>query len=483
VETSIDPAALHHYLSWHSIVPAPRTILAGVAKLPPATVRVIEATGGSRDRLYWQPEYTSRGWNGPGWDEPVPDEDFNTTGKDGSMRTFGVEEELLLVDASTLEPLPAGDWVADLHADTAAGGHQVTAELQQEQIEVANPPQTTLAGQLVAIQTGRALAEQAAARVGGRVVALPTAPGPLMPHLVPEPRYRRIAEQFGLTAAEQLTNGFHIHVGIDAPEEGVAALDRVRVWLPTLLALSANSPFWHGTDTGYASYRYQAWSRWPTAGPTEVFGSVQAYDRHRQALLDTQVPLDAGMLYFDARLSEHHPTLEVRVADVCLDATDAAVIAALTRALVETATRDIPRIAAPDVSASLLKAWSWQASRSGVEGRLIDPPTGEPAPAGDVVARMLDHLRPVLTEYGEDDPVEAVVADILRRGTGARHQRQARDAGHDSRDVVAAALEATHHASALPSSGNRSESKDATGALPAHKTTSSEPVVGASTTT
>jgi glutamate---cysteine ligase / carboxylate-amine ligase len=371
------------------------------------------------------------------------------------MRTFGVEEELLVVDATTLEPTPAGDRAVELQGEPTATGHRVTAELQQEQIEVANPPQTTLAGQLEAIRAGRALAGRAVARVGGRVAALPTAPGVLAPHLVPNARYRRIAERFGLTATEQLTNGFHVHVSVSSRHEAVAVLDRIRVWLPTLLALSANSPFWQGVDTGYASYRHQAWSRWPTAGPTEVFGSTAAYHRFRQGLLDTQVPLDTGMLYFDARVCEHQPTLEIRVADVCLDPTDAAVLAALTRALVETAARNW-REPAPQVPASALRVWSWLASRSGVEGRLIDPPTGTPAPAGDVVARLVDHVRPVLAEYGEEEPVETVVAGILRRGTGARAQREAYAARHRLRDVVAAALAATHRASSIPSSASRS---------------------------
>ncbi|RLV57568.1 YbdK family carboxylate-amine ligase [Aeromicrobium phragmitis] len=359
------------------------------------------------------------------------------------MRTFGVEEELLLVDASTLEPLPAGDWAASLQKETTSTGHQVTAELQQEQIEVASPPQTTMAGQLDAILTGRALAEEAAANVGGRVAALPTAPGRVDPHLGPTSRYRRIGERFGLIAAEQLTNGFHIHVSIESRDEGVTVLDRIRVWLPTLLALSANSPFWQGADTGYASYRYQAWSRWPTAGPVDPYGSADAYERHQAAVLATGVPLDAGMLYDDVRLSEHQPTVEVRIADVCLAPSDAAVIATLTRALVETAARESDR-PAPEVPASLLRLWSWQASHSGVQDRLIDPTTGTPVPAGDVVARLLDVVRPVLNDYGDEERVDAAVAQILEDGTGARKQRQAYAAREDVRDVVAAALEATH---------------------------------------
>ncbi|MDI3331623.1 MAG: glutamate--cysteine ligase [Micrococcus sp.] len=368
------------------------------------------------------------------------------------MRTFGVEEELLLVDAGTGEPLPAGDWAAALQEDDTLTGHQVTEELQEEQLEVVSPPQTTLAGQLTAIRAGRALAEQAAARVGGRVVALPTALGPVSPHPVPGLRHRRIATKFGLTASEQLTNGFHIHVGINSRAEGVAVLDRIRVWLPTLLALSANSPFWHGDDSGFASYRYQVWSRWPTAGPTDVFGTPDAYHRYRSALLDTQVPVDADMLYFDARLSDHHPTVEIRVADVCLDATHAAVIATLARALVETTARAwADGSPAMPVPATLLRTWSWQASRSGIAGELIDPATGAPAPAGDILIRLLHVVGPVLAEYGEQSVIESGVAQILREGTGAQQQREAYAERHSLGDVMAAALDATHQVPPGPS--------------------------------
>jgi glutamate---cysteine ligase / carboxylate-amine ligase len=373
------------------------------------------------------------------------------TNEGDPMRAFGVEEELLLVDAGTGEPLPAGDWAAALQDEPAPTGHQVAEELQEEQLEVVSPPQTTLAGQLAAIRAGRALAERAAARVGGRVVALPTALGPVSPHPVPGLRHRRIATKFGLTAAEQLTNGFHIHVGIGSRAEGVAVLDRIRVWLPTLLALSANSPFWHGDDTGFASYRYQVWSRWPTAGPIGVFGSEDAYDRYRAALLDTQVPVDADMLYFDARLSERHPTVAVRVADVCLDAAHAAVIATLTRALVETVARAWTDGApAMPVPATLLRAWSWQASRNGIAGELIDPATGAPAPAGDVMIRLLHVVGPVLAEYGERSVVEAGVAQILREGTGSQHQREVYAQRHSLGDVMSAALDATHQAPSGP---------------------------------
>lgn len=362
-----------------------------------------------------------------------------------SVRRFGVEEELLLVDATTLEPVPMAEQVLQLARHRTPSGHELTRELKQEQIEAVSPPQTTLTGQLAAIREGRALAEEAAARAGCRVVALPTAPGPLNPHLVSTPRFRQIRDSFGVTAAEQLTCGFHVHVEISSREEGIAALDRIRGWLPVILALSANSPFWRGADTGYASYRHQLWNRWPTSGPTEIFGSIAAYDRLSESLLATEVPLDRGMIYYDARLSESHPTLEVRVADVCLAAEHAAAIAALIRALVETAVRAWREGTPPEPTpGTLIRTWAWQASRDGVESSLIHPVTNKRAPAAEVLDSLLGHLRPVLDGYGETEAVATTIRQILNHGTGARRQRTAYARGQDIHDVIADAWAATH---------------------------------------
>lgn len=359
------------------------------------------------------------------------------------MRTFGVEEELLIVDATSYEPLPRGSLVVAGQAKTTRDGHKLTTEFKQEQVEVNSPPQYTLAGQLEAIRTGRALAHDAAVLAGGTVAALPVDPGNHTTTLVPGARNEQIADRFGATATEQLTNGFHIHVGVESRQEAVTALDRIRIWLPVLLALSSNSPYAKGLDTGFSSYRYQKWTRWPNSGPTEIFGDAAIYEAHRQALFHTGVPLDAGMLYFDARASDHQPTLEVRVADVCLNAEHAAVIAALARALVETAVRhqdQPPR----EVPVTVLRAWTWQASRYGVEAELIDPHTGTLAPAQDVVAQFLHEVQPVLTEYHELQTVEAVVADMLHNGTGAQLQRRAYAHRRDFQDVMREAIEVTH---------------------------------------
>ena len=358
------------------------------------------------------------------------------------MRKFGVEEELLLVDTESLELLPRGALAVAAQGSTIPSGHSLTTEFKQEQVEVNSPPQDTLAGQLEAIRVGRRLAQESAALAGGAVAALPVDPGDHRTHMVPGVRNNQMAHRFGATATEQLTNGFHIHVDIESREEAVIALDRIRVWLPVLLALSSNSPFARELDSGFASYRYQKWTRWPNSGPTEIYGSAAAYDAHLQALFNSGVPLDAGMMYFDARASDHQPTIEVRVADVCLHAEHAAVIAALTRALVETAVRHQDQEPLP-VPVTVLRAWTWQASRYGVEEELVQPQTGTPAPAADVVGQLLAEVRPVLDEYKETSTVEAVINDILQGGSGAAIQRRAYEGHHDFQDVLRVALDAT----------------------------------------
>jgi carboxylate-amine ligase len=195
------------------------------------------------------------------------------------MRSFGVEEEFLLVDVRTGKHAAVGeDLVSAASArkakrteggvagsSTGTQGNTLTTEVQREQVEAVSAPFTSLSDLAVALHEGRAEAQRQAMAFGASIAALGTSPLPALPHVVQTPRYRAMEERFGMVLREQLMCGLHVHVSVDSPEEGVAVLDRIRIWLPNLIALSANSPFWQGKDTGYASYRYQVWRRWPTA--------------------------------------------------------------------------------------------------------------------------------------------------------------------------------------------------------------------------
>lgn len=335
-------------------------------------------------------------------------------------RSVGVEEELLLVSADGGEPQAVSGAVL-ASADEA---EELEKELQREQVETGTRPRTEMMDLAVEVRRWRGAASQRARAVGAEVAALATSPLPVDPSLSPGDRYRRMVKEYGLTAQEQLTCGCHVHVGVESDEEGVAVLDRIRPWLAPLLAMSANSPFWQGEDSGYASYRNRVWGRWPSAGPVEAFGSAEAYHERVRTMIATGALLDEGMVYFDARLARNYPTVEVRVADVCLDARDTVLVAALTRGLVETAARAWREGEPPAaVDVGLLRLAAWRAGRSGISGDLVHPETFEPAPARAVVEALVEHVRPALSDTGDLSLVEEGVAELFRRGNGADAQR------------------------------------------------------------
>ncbi|MPY58000.1 glutamate--cysteine ligase [Streptomyces spongiae] len=336
------------------------------------------------------------------------------------MRTVGVEEELILVDPDTGEPRAVSGAVLAL-----TPGSGLEQELQLEQLEVATRPSSAMSELSGEIKRWRAEAARRAAKVGAVPVALATSPLPVHPSLTSSKRYRWMREEFALTAQEQLTCGCHIHVSVESDEEGVGVLDRIRPWLAPLMALSGNSPFWQGRDTGYSSYRSRVWGRWPSAGPVEIFGSAERYRQQVRAMLDTGALLDEGMIYFDARLSRHYPTVEVRVADVCLEAEDTVLLAMLVRALVETAADEWRAGQPPDPAGiGLLRLALWRAGRSGLDAHLVQPLLWTPAPAQTVLRSLLDHAREALDEAGDLESAEGHLAELLERGSGARRQRE-----------------------------------------------------------
>jgi carboxylate-amine ligase len=354
------------------------------------------------------------------------------------MRTLGIEEELLVVDADSGRPSSGAERVIrrapwrleqvggeEVRRSTDEPGGNVGPELQRQQLEVDTPPRTRLADLERDLRAWRRAAGDAAAEEGLRIVAAGTSPVAADPTPTRDERYERIVELFGLTAKQQLTCGCHVHVAVESDEEGVAVLDRIRPWLPPLLAISANSPYWQGEDSGYASFRSQAWNRWPSAGPIDVLGSADAYHRLIEELIVTGVVLDQGMVYFDARLSAEYPTVELRVSDVCLDPGDAVLVAALARGLVETAAREwreeVPPAAVPT---AMLRLAMWRAAHDGLDGDLLDPRTMRPQRADAVLRSLLDHVRPALEEHGDLDEVSSRLAEVRRRGNGARRQRE-----------------------------------------------------------
>ncbi|MCV7280728.1 glutamate--cysteine ligase [Mycolicibacterium flavescens] len=357
--------------------------------------------------------------------------------------TIGVEEEFLLVDSASGEPVARNETVA---REAAARGVKLQLELTTCQVETATEAvgsAIALQQQLIALRRATAeAAEQAGAQL--LAVGLP----PTLPHEFPitdTPRYRRIAERFGMIAHEQGICGCHVHVAVPSREIAVRVSNRLRPWLPSLLGLSANSAIYRNSDTGHASWRSVLWARWPSAGPPPHFDSVDEYDAVVQMMQQAGAMLDDGMVYWDVRPSANFPTIEVRVADVPATVADTVLLAALTRAAVMTALDDERRgEPVPPLAPHALKAAYWKSARDGIDGDAVDLVDGHArVPAGELLGRLVEHVRPALEDVGDYDLVVDGLRRVTEAGNGASRQRRAWQRGHDVGDVVAAAAEAT----------------------------------------
>lgn len=345
--------------------------------------------------------------------------------------TVGVEEEFLLLDTATGLPVPLAGKVrtaAGLRCRPEWGEGEVQTELLQAQLEVATPVCTALDEVAGHLNRMRRLVAEAAGDFGCRPGCCGTPPihGQDPIPVTRTERYRAMTEQAQLLVAEQLICGMHIHVGVPDRERAVEVLNRVRVWLPTLVAMAANSPFWAGSDSGYASWRTVVFGRWAVSGPPPRFASLADHDRRIQDLVSGDLIMDTGQIYWQARLSERYPTIEVRCMDVQLRAEDAARFAGLVRALVDTALRETEAgLPVPECPPELLQAANWHAARYGLSGGLLSPYHGTLVRAEAAVGGLLSHVAQALAEAGDREQVTGLAEELLEQGTAADRQREA----------------------------------------------------------
>ncbi len=366
-----------------------------------------------------------------------------------SGRKVGVEEELLLVDPVTGQ-LTA---VAQRAVRANEKDEEVGQELFLQQIETSTEPCSDADELVSGLRAGRRAIGEAAAAAGARAV---TMPAPVLleepgggADFTPDPRYQRIRGEYGEMARQALVSAMHVHVDVADEEEGVRVLDGLRPWLPLLVAMAANSPYWQGRDTGHASWRSQVWGRWPTAGAAEPFGDVATYRAVSERMVGWGGGLDSGMLYLDARLSEKYPTVEVRVADVCTEVDDAVLVALLSRALV--ASVGTEATSGPPWRADLLRIATWRAARYGLAGDLVHPVHGTLAGPREMFAALVERTRPALEETGDLDRVTTSFERLLARGTGATRQRRVFErSGGDLRAVVEDLARRTEESWAAP---------------------------------
>ncbi|MEU3605375.1 glutamate--cysteine ligase [Streptomyces sp. NPDC035033] len=337
---------------------------------------------------------------------------------------IGVEEEFHVIDIESGQLVPRAD--ALLRA-VERYGETFTGELPQSVVESNSGVHATLDGLFADLTTTRARLDRAAASEGLAVAAAGTAPLARL-GAVPTadlPRYVHMTGEYRRLADEQLICGVHVHADVPDRDTAVRAMCVVAPWLPVLLALSASSPYWLGEDTGYASWRTMVWQRWPTSGQPGCFTRAEEYDRTVRAFVDSGVISDPGMIYYDVRPSAHLPTLELRVCDACPQVGTVVLIAGLYRALVADARARLRATGETgcDGNHAWLRAATWRAARSGLEGDLVDPLTRHPAPAHGVVRGMLRHLRPTLEAQGDWVTVRSLAEEILAQGSAAARLR------------------------------------------------------------
>lgn len=349
--------------------------------------------------------------------------------------TLGVEEELHLLDLATsrlagrapalLAQLPDEHFSYELQRTTVETNTAVCTTLSELRAEVVRRRQ-----QVISVASGEGLG---IAAVG--TVPL-SAAGDF--ELTSSGRFARMQEDYRLLVDEQLICGVQFHVGLANRDLAVRVMQRIGSDLPALLAVSASSPLWHGSDTGYASIRSIIWQRWPTSGVTGPLPDAAAYDGLVADLIGSGVITDTKMAYFDLRPSFHVPTLELRVCDACPLVDDAMLLAGLFRALVAQAVADDEAgRPVPVVGLPLYRAGLWRAARSGLTGQLLtgtERPVSAPAP--EVLRALAARLRPHLEEADDWDTVAELLEGTLSRGGSADRQRDALNERGRLADVV-----------------------------------------------
>ncbi len=364
--------------------------------------------------------------------------------------TIGVEEEFQIIDPQTYALSPDVEDILP-HACKVLG-NAVQYELILSQVEVATPICHTLKDVQDALTHLRGTLIDAAQGAGKRIAAAGTHPfSPWHEQIItPKDRYRRLVDQYHRSIKEQIIFGCHVHIGLSDQEKALEVMNRARLWLPILLALSASSPFWDGVDTHYASYRTGLWWSSPLAGPPPFFASRREHDAFIQALVQTESVEDTTRIYWDIRLPERYKTIEFRVMDVCLTIDEAVLLAGLIRALVRTcydaALRNHPVAAVPS---ELLRVANWRAARYGLERDLVDVIAERSVSASELVGRFLAYVRPALEQEGDWEVISHLLQRTLQRGNGARRQREVFQRRQNMEDVVQYVIDETARVNTL----------------------------------
>jgi glutamate---cysteine ligase / carboxylate-amine ligase len=367
----------------------------------------------------------------------------------GEPFTVGVEEEYMLLDGETLDLVQ--------HVETvlaATAGHELEArvnpELMQSVLEIATPVCRTPAeveGELRKLRgyvTG--LASDQAMRVG----SAGTHPFSLFERqrITARDRYRHLVDQLQYIARRELIFGLHIHVAVDDAEKAVKVVNGLLAHLSSLLALSANSPFWRGELTGLASSRQMVFAAFPRSGPPPRFRDYADYAEVVGQLEKTGCIADYTHIWWDIRLHPRFGTVEIRICDAVTRVEDAVALAAFCQALVKMYSEHYAvGTEIPSYHRILTTENKWLAARYGLEAPVMDLATGRRnrLPVAQLIRRTLNEIEPHARELGSDRELEGI-NEILAKGNGSDRQRRIWNANRDLVEVVRELADATEQA-------------------------------------
>lgn len=350
--------------------------------------------------------------------------------------TVGVEEEYQLVDRESGElrsrarAVIASDWTGEIQQ-----------EMRQNTVEVQTRPCTSADEVRAELRRLRLQAAVAAESRGLRVVSAGVHPFShwSAQRYTPSEVYDRIREEYRRLSDTQNIFGMHVHVAVEPEVDRARVLNIVRVYSPYLTALAASSPLMEGEDSGYASYRWILWRRWPRSGVPPRMADEAEFDRLIRSLIETGAIDGPGRLYWDVRPHHQYPTIEFRAADATPRLEDAVSIAALARAIVAAAARgELEESPHPESTVQTFVVENgWRAARYGVGARFVDlGPHGPVAlPAAEALSELLQRVGPVAESLG-DGPALDGIARILEEGGAAGRMRSAWEQRPDPRALV-----------------------------------------------
>jgi carboxylate-amine ligase len=361
----------------------------------------------------------------------------------GPSYTIGVEEELMIVDAETLDQSNSIEALLKGIPQDLKG--EVKPELLESVCEIATTPcrNTREAGEQ--LRTLRVATQETAAREGLAIGSAGTHPFAMWEdaRVVARPRYRELIAGLQFIARQELIFGVHVHVGVDDPDKAIHVANGMRVHVPLLLALSANSPFWRADATGLLSTRTPIFRAFPRVGIPPRYDNWEDFARRIDFMTRSRVIQDYTYLWYDVRPHPNFGTVEVRVMDAQTRVEHTLGLAALVQALVKElgehfeAGKKLARF-----PYEMLDENKFIAARHGLDGELVDLPKDKRVTTKQLARRVLDRVREHAQDLGSADDLDCV-EDILDHGNGGARQLIVYEANHDLREVMAEIVEKT----------------------------------------